>query len=70
MSEPISPVIVMGVFLLGLAQFKIIMEVIRNKKKSNRCKQMEHQYKNENLHGIAYVLRGTFSLFDAAFHCT
>ena len=30
--------------------------------------QMEHQYKNENLHSIADVLRGTFSLFDIVFH--
>ena len=29
---------------------------------------MEHQYKNENLHSIADILRGTFTLFDVAFH--
>ena len=28
---------------------------------------MEHRYKNENLHSIADVLRGTFTLFDVAF---
>ena len=29
-SAPISPVFVMGVFLVGLVQFKIVMEVLRN----------------------------------------
>ena len=29
-SEPISPLFVMNVFLVGLVQFKIVMEVLRS----------------------------------------
>ena len=66
-SAPISLVFVMAVFLVGLAQFKIIMEILRNDLKRMIQMQMEHQYKNENLHSIAAdVLRRTFTLFHSA----
>ena len=47
----ISPVLfphspVMAVFLEGLAQFKILMEVLRNYLKKIIQIQMEHRYKN------------------------
>ena len=58
----------MDVFLEGLTQFKILMELLRNYFQRIIPTQMEPQYKNENLHSIADVLRGTFTLFDVAFH--
>ena len=67
-SAPIPQVFVMGVFLEGLAQFKILMKILRKYLKKIFQIEMEHQYKNENLHSIADVLRGTFTFFDVAFH--
>ena len=58
----------MSVFFEGLAQFKILMEVLKIYFQRITQTQMEPQYKNENLHSIADVLRGTFILFDVAFH--
>ena len=43
----------MRVFLLGLAQFKILHNGGNQKFTKKNQIQIEHQYKNENLYGIA-----------------